>query len=795
MWAWAFAAGMAFAWPDRVVHTEDLESAIGDVVVSRDGSSAAFVTRGGLMLLDLSDWSIVSAAPCASVGGLAVDPQNDAGFVAGCSDGSLAWFELADGLVSVGATATDLTDEEILGLASNRTLIFGLIKNPVSDANPLVVAYSTETGAPLTNGYPTFLWESTVQDLEANDLYLLASHGGGNLTKVAAGSGAASQQLGSPAGAEVSDVVTVGNNRFMVAGGEAGVLEFQTESNALSLVLTEMDEATAIAANDDEGWFAVADDGTGEVLFHSFAADSGTPQSILLGAVDLPDDGRAVREFGVLDGYLLAGTDDGKLHVLTERPWVDVTRTIPSNALNGEEVSITFVSDTAGDWEIRRGGTNNGDGVVVASGTIEADGSEVAVVTVDEGFAEGKNRLRIVVEDSDGLFGHDSTSVSVDNPPSTVPLVQRDLGFGNGRLILELPGIDDEDLSHYMLYASSVEFSAEEYASEGPSFSGVSSDKSGAVLNLPRRIAASPGEDKTITIEPLTNGATYFVAVRAYDAAGQEGRMSNVVSETPRETFGAADLADDQGGFACSASSVRGVGLLALCGVALGVLRRRSALAVAVVVCGVVSGSARASDSEWPQSGSSVSDFVGGSFEARYSSLDVTDENLTQVFGSDGHNALWLEVGPTLFDLIELTGALGYYSETGSRVDADGNSSAEDDTMLAIPLTVDATFRLDVLPEQLIVPFAGMGYDYWLWQESWTGGNKVQGGKKGTHTTMGAHLLLDLFQPQRASRLQATSGITDTYITVEYRQQLVGEDAEGLTFSADVFSVGLKLDY
>jgi hypothetical protein len=95
----------------------------------------------------------------------------------------------------------------------------------------------------------------------------------------------------------------------------------------------------------------------------------------------------------------------------------------------------------------------------------------------------------------------------------------------------------------------------------------------------------------------------------------------------------------------------------------------------------------------------------------------------------------------------------------------------------------------------LIVPFVGVGYDYWLWQESWTGGNKVQGGKKGTHTTMGAHLLLDLFQPARASRLQASSGITDTYITVEYRQQLVGEDDGGLTFSGDLISVGLKLDH
>ena len=270
--------------------------------------------------------------------------------------------------------------------------------------------------------------------------------------------------------------------------------------------------------------------------------------------------------------------------------------------------------------------------------------------------------------------------------------------------------------------------------------------------------------------------------------------MSNVVSERPRETFGASDLAGETGGYGCDTSSGVAGWTLAFGACLMAVARRRSIAAVGLVVLGV-SHPAAASDSEWPQSGSEWSDFVGGSFEARYSSLDLSDENLTQVFGDEGHNVLWIEIGPTLFDLVEVTGAFGYYSETGKRVDSNGDQSAEDDTMLAIPLTVDATFRLDVLPEQLIVPFVGVGYDYWLWQESWTGGNTVQGGKVGTHTTYGAHLLLDLFQPSRASRLQASSGITDTFITVEYRQQTVGDKSDGLTFSADVFSIGLKLDY
>ena len=108
--------------------------------------------------------------------------------------------------------------------------------------------------------------------------------------------------------------------------------------------------------------------------------------------------------------------------------------------------------------------------------------------------------------------------------------------------------------------------------------------------------------------------------------------------------------------------------------------------------------------------------------------------------------------------------------------------------------TSSATFRLDVLPEQPIVPFAGIGYDYWLWEEAWTGGGEMSGGKSGSHTTLGVNLLLDIFQPSRADRLRAASGITDSYISIEWRNQVIGDDS-GLSFSGDAVLFGLKLDH
>ena len=59
---------------------------------------------------------------------------------------------------------------------------------------------------------------------------------------------------------------------------------------------------------------------------------------------------------------------------------------------------------------------------------------------------------------------------------------------------------------------------------------------------------------------------------------------------------------------------------------------------------------------------------------------------------------------------------------------------------------------------------------------------------------MGVNILLDVFQPGRASRLEANSGITDSYISIEWRKQSVGTGS-GLSFSGEAVMIGLKLDH
>ena len=792
---WMITA-VAGAVPDRIATSMSVGSQVVDVVASEDRSTVAFLSgAGSVSLIDLETWEMRTVSPCSGVGGIARAPGEASRFWAGCDDGSLQWFELGEDGPTIGSDAVELAESGILGLAANDTLAFGLADNPVGEGNPQVHAYNVETMTVLTGGYPSTLSYGSVEDMEANNSFLLLSHGGANFTKVASGGGGATRQQGAPGASKTSDIETIGATRVFVAGGGSGVLEFQTGPNLLSLFLTEaggVNSASAIVANEDEEWFAIADDEAQRLLIVELDAGSGTPSTTQLAAIDVDSADDAVRELAFVDGYLFGGTDGGAVHIFTDRPWVSAGVATPTAALNGELVSVGFTSDQSGTWEARLGTSTNGGGTRIADGSIVADEEVTARFEVDSAFKEGDNTIRIVVENDAGAKGHDATSVSVDNPPTRVELRQSDVGFGDQRIEVEINGITDEDLSHYILYLSVDPFSSEDYPTEGPAFSGVEGDGSGSELKLPRRVNADPGKDKTISIEALTNGTTYYLAVRAYDQAGQESAMSNVVNETPRETFGASDLVNEKGGYGCSTSGASSLGALAMLGGLL-VGLRRSAVIVTLLGGALVSQPALAdTDSEWPQKGQEFSDFVGRTFEVRYGDQTFDDPVMDQVFG-DSHRIFWLEYGMTLFELTEFTIASGLYKDPGHRIDAAGNASADDDTMQAVPFSVNATFRLDVLPEQPIVPFAGVGYDYWLWEESWTGGEK-SGGKSGTHTSMGVNVLLDIFQPGRASRLEASSGITDSYISIEWRKQSIGTGS-GLSFSGEAVMIGLKLDH
>lgn len=521
-----------------------------------------------------------------------------------------------------------------------------------------------------------------------------------------------------------------------------------------------------------------------------------------------PSNDNEIQDGIASESVLFGGGINGNLHVSMAAPWMKngsgssfVTQD-QDPAGTGDSVSLTFEWDEAVIWTAYLGGDRNNPGPVLTSGELAEDTSETIELVIDEEWAEGENDIFILGEAiEDGLIGHGWLGVDVDNPPSVPTLTAASVSAGESRLELSFQGIDDADLAYYELYISTDEFDPADWETGGPSL-GV------APAVNPKIISALPEETVEYEIGPLENGTTYYMAVRAFDTGGKESPMSNVVSGTPEQTYGAAELAGETGGSSCSTSPTTGVlGALGLLGA--GLLRRRrgvQALGAAVVAAALVPGTASAQDDEkwWKQDLTPAR----GNFEIRYGGISMEDPNINRVYDTKPKNLLQVEFGPQILRLFEIDGSLGFFQELDKSRTA-GGARSDDRTMLTwYQLSADATFRLHLLDEQPIVPFGRYGWDYVMWNENKVvfGGEEVlRGGNPGSHYALGVNLLLDLLQPGRASLLEARTGINDTWITIEWRRQSIDERSRpwqapvitgsDLYFSGDIFQVGLKLDY
>ena len=148
-----------------------------------------------------------------------------------------------------------------------------------------------------------------------------------------------------------------------------------------------------------------------------------------------------------------------------------------------------------------------------------------------------------------------------------------DLSFGDERVTLRWTASDDPDVASYEVFLSDLPFDE----SSLPEFE---TEVDGVPVFWPRSVAAGePSTAQSTRIEGLTNGTTYYAALRAIDEGGQIGPLSAVFSARPQSTCGAAECAGEPEGCHTCGSSVlprRQVGLLGLLlGLSLGARRRR----------------------------------------------------------------------------------------------------------------------------------------------------------------------------------------------------------------------------
>lgn len=741
---------------------------VSDLAATSDGAFVGFPSGASTFwVLDTASWSVAQVAACDGTSGAAarVDENGNHWFYTGCSDGTVVPISVTSaGSPSKETVTFTVGESAVKAVEADDSYVYAVFG---SDVTWQATALGASDGVVKT-GYPVTLNLTSLKDTILFPTLLVGLDGSANFVKVDLSTNTPSTTAG-----DLSFYKWVEgwnyNDTDLYLADSTGRFGYVNPSNNVfqSQVTVEPDVQAVGITTDGQYIFAGSSEDT---QVYGFADLS--KKTTLSGT-------GGVKEFAAIDGYMLGVNDAGEVLVYSERPWVEVTSVSSSSAVEGSKLSLSFTSDTEGSWEFRVGGDASGSGTLIDSGSIQAGASQSVDVTVDDRFAEGTNRLWIFVDAGNGLIGHDAGSVVVNNPPGIIDL---SLSFGEEKVTAQFDTLPDEDLKEYDFYISTVPFSAADWPTGGPEYEGP--DKGLDISPTP----AGNGERVTRTFYPLTNDTTYYVAVRAIDATNLEGPMSEVKSATPLPTYGAAQLAGEKGGF-CGTEGRPGMALLAMGALAVGLRRRQWGLLM--VLMALLPTVAQAREKESPK----VS-----TISLRYGPVTLDDPHMEEVYGTSDQELVRLEYGVTS-DFLEGTLGLGFFQELGSQVTADGTSSDEHVMMTIWPLNVDVVGKLDLLREQPLVPFARVGLDAWMWDENW--GSRLPGavvpydhlggGKFGWHYGFGGMILLDSLDRTTADRVEANTGINDTYIVGEFRNTTMFK-SDGLKFDSTEISFGLRLD-
>lgn len=132
------------------------------------------------------------------------------------------------------------------------------------------------------------------------------------------------------------------------------------------------------------------------------------------------------------------------------------------------------------------------------------------------------------------------------------------------------------------------------------------------------------------------------------------------------------------------------------------------------------------------------------------------------------------------YGTLEVGGGIGYLSASGrGRFAVDGTISQEKTGFRLVPLSLDLTYRADLVWERLgipVVPFARVALlrDQW-WVTGSGGATARSGATNGWSWGGGLGLVLDFVDPSLARELDRDSGIKHTMLVFEVAQTSVSD--------------------
>jgi len=573
--AWAaflLCAAPASAYPEQLRAVLAVDTTAVDVVVSHDDRLVGIAgVDGTLSVLDTADWTTASTSACSEASSLTfVETTEKDLFYVACADGTVS-------AVAVDSTAIPITLGAVESVELGTGAIVGIDSTEDGrifaveevDGESSVYTLDPETGS--TNDLGGFPVASiyTTHSLASTPLgtYVVMGNDQGRVSKMYNSGGVYYISTYDLYGLGTFGDVACVDEGYAYLADESGLIVQYYLSGDNSYVTVASDLGTIAA-------FEVVEDSAGSFYFYVADEQGGLSIVPMIGGEPVAELELGLTPAGDLasssagDGMVYVGGEDASLGVVGEAPWVEITGVEPREVYEGETLTLTFTVDTDCSYDVYRGGgiDQSGEALTAYGGVAEA-GDSVQVLIDASDLEEGDNRL-FVFATAGGFTGRDSDSVYLDTPPDAVNGF--DLAFGNEKLIASWTTNPEADISYYLVYFADAWF---DESTGAPEFQAIGA---GAVQTSPVAVAHSGEEiDASATLQYLTNGVEYCVAVMAEDEGGLQGPWTETLCDVPEQTLGAGDAEGYCG--TCGASGGGGRPAAALLFIAWLGLRRRAA--------------------------------------------------------------------------------------------------------------------------------------------------------------------------------------------------------------------------
>ena len=682
MMLWILA--LAQAAPDRVAAELTDVTGTDELRVVESIEMAAVLDGSNVHVLDLQTWDVTTLAAGCTAGGLALwDDGGTPTLAVGCDDGYLnhftyssGWSDVTETYLSVGSIyAVEYLDGSLYIVANGTGNAVAWSVDTTTDS------WVTDQGAEEGEVGDTLPNGNAPAHMAASDSYVYIAHGSNSLSKIQGSTGAVSDDNAtSPPAGSYDHVATwsTSSNALLTDTQDDQMTIYSASSSTFSSPLSDLDNPSCSVIAGDGAWVGISEDsvvsfwGWSESTF-GFSDTSAPTSEVDVAAYD------GVVRLGGYGDYVLAGTTGGLL-VLTELAWVDITSDHSSSV--SADTTLTFTSDTDGDYVVAVDGTELDSGTTTAGASVD--------VTLDvTTLSEGTNRVYVTMDDD----GYDGVDITVDTPTPTAVLSA--VSGGDGVLYLTMAAHNASDVDSMDVFISTGNFTADDIGDM--SALSVTDSVTDAETSSTKFTLSTDADG-----DALENYTTYYVAAR-WVAGTDSGELSDVLDGAPvPSNFVTCDMRTDGECPTCSTTPAGALGLLGLLGLA-GLVRRRKGVAAALIAPALFAPAllapvaAQAQDLPSAYSIEEPKDYYlnnkDRTTEVRFGPSSVGAEQVALAY--DRLVTLHVDGGVQLARFVELNGGVGLSRPVGSALLDDGSLSSEVSRLNLFPVSGGATFRLD----------------------------------------------------------------------------------------------------